>query len=186
MNGQPLPREHGGPLRLIVPHWYGMASVKWVTRIELLSRPFRGPFQAKEYVYLPAPGAYDRATPVTLQKVDSVITHPAPDQRFKPGRVAVRGVAWGGGSPLARVEVSLDRGATWTEAELAGPKAHAAWRLWQYRTPSLPPGRHEVMVRATNADGEVQPATAPWNAKGYGNNAIPRVQFLVALMAHRG
>jgi DMSO/TMAO reductase YedYZ molybdopterin-dependent catalytic subunit len=183
MNGEPLPPEHGGPCRLVVPRWYGMASVKWLTRIGLLSRPFRGPFQARDYVYLPAPGAYDRATPVTLQKVDSVITQPAPDRRFKPGQVTLRGVAWGGGSPLAAVEVSLDGGATWAEAELAGPGAPAAWRLWQFVTPSLPPGSHQAMVRATNADGDVQPPAAPWNAKGYGNNAMPRVRFVVALLS---
>lgn len=180
MNGQPLPPEHGGSGRLIVPYWYGMASVKWVTRIELLSRPFQGPFQARDYVYLPSPGAYDQAVPVTFQKVDAVITHPTPGQKCKPGMVAFRGVAWGGSSPLASVEVSLDNGGTWAEAELVGPKAPAAWRLWQYVTPSLPSGGHDLVVRATNADGEVQPAVAPWNAKGYGNNARPRVHFVVS------
>lgn len=185
LNGQPLPREHGGPVRLVVPRWYGMASVKWVTRIDLLAQPFRGPFQARDYVYLPAPGAYDRAVPVTLQKVDSVITHPAQGQTFKPGRVTLRGVAWGGGSPLAGVEVSLDGGGSWAAAELVGPAAPAAWRLWQFVTPSLPPGRHMAMARATNADGDVQPAAPPWNAKGYGNNAIPQVEFVVSLLTRR-
>lgn len=185
MNGESLPHKHGGPLRLIVPDWYGMASVKWVTRIELLSEPFRGPFQVRDYVYLPAPGAYDRSVPVTLQKVDSVITHPRPGQTFKPGRVPLRGVTWGGSSPLESVEVSLDGGDTWAQAELAGPAQPAAWRLWQYATPSLPPGNYQVLVRATNTGGDVQPAEAPWNAKGYGNNAVPRVRFVVSLLGHR-
>lgn len=185
MNGQPLPFAHGGPGRLIVPHWYGMASVKWVTRIELLALPFRGPFQVRDYVYLPAPGAYNRALPVTLQKVDTVITHPTAGQTFRPGRIPLRGVAWGGSSPLASVEVSLDGGATWAGAELVGPEESAAWRLWQYFTRALPPGTHELVARATNTEGQVQPAMATWNAKGYGYNAVPRVQFTVALLAHR-
>lgn len=100
-----------------------MASVKWLTRIQLIATKFQGPFQSHEYVYLPHPNAYGQAVPVTLQKVNSVITHPVADQVLAPGPVPVRGLAWDGALPLNHVEVSLDEGRTRHQADLVGPAA---------------------------------------------------------------
>jgi len=181
MNGDPLPRAHGGPVRLVVPRWYGMASVKWLVRIEVRSKPFRGPFQIRDYVYLPEPGAYDRATPVTFGKENSVITSPAPRTVVRPGRLTVRGLAWGGRAPLRQVETSLDGGNRWVEARLVGPAAPEAWRLWDFQIDNVPPGEYRVLARATNEAGESQPMKAPWNAKGYGNNAVAEASVTVTL-----
>ncbi len=179
MNGEPLPQRHGAPLRLVVPTWYAMASVKWLTRIELLTRPFRGPFQVRDYVYIPSPGAYDRSVPVTWQRVNSTITQPVDGARVQPGPLTVRGVAWAGNAPPERVEVSLNGGRSWTCAELIDPALPAVWRLWHWVSPPLSPGVYQILVRATDAAGETQPRRAAWNAKGYGNNSMIPLTIIV-------
>lgn len=179
MNGEALPEKHGAPLRLVVPGWYAMASVKWLTAIEVRREPFRGPFKVRDYVYLPRPGAYGEAVPVTAQRVNGAISQPVTGARLRPGRLAVRGVAWGGTQPLRRVEVSLDGGRRWAEAAWAGPSGPNTWRLWHYQTPALRPGRYLIAARAIDAEGRTQPSRAPWNAKGYGNNQIVPVAVTV-------
>ncbi|MFZ5824949.1 MAG: sulfite oxidase [Bacillota bacterium] len=181
MNGQPLPFKHGAPLRLVVPGWYAMASVKWLTQIEVRREPFRGPFQVRDYVYLPRPGAYERAVPVTTQKVNSAIAHPREQVRLGPGPLVIRGAAWGGAQPLQRVEVSIDGGKRWVEARWVGPALRHSWRLWEVHTPPLRPGRYRILARAVDREGQTQPASAPWNAKGYGNNEMVPVSVTVAL-----
>jgi sulfite oxidase len=185
MNGEPLAHEHGGPLRLVVPGWYAMASVKWVTRVEVRVRPFRGPFQVRDYVYLPAPGAYDRAMPVTVARVNSVISTPANNSLVGPGQLVVRGLAWSGAAPLAGVMLSADGGQNWQPADLAGPEAPHAWRQWYCTLPELRPGEYQLMARARDAAGHEQPARAPWNAKGYGNNQVAVIRITVTRSPHR-
>ena len=180
MNGEPLPEAHGGPLRLAVPGWYGMAWVKWLTRLEVRTRPFRGPFQVRDYVYLPEPGAYDRAEPVTESRVNSAIAWPADQAVVPPGDLVVRGFAWGP-APVTRVDVSMDGGRTWTGATLVEPVARHAWRLWHCVIPDVRPGRYRILARAADAAGHLQPAGAPWNAKGYGNNQISFVSITVSV-----
>lgn len=172
MNGEPLPHKHGGPLRLVVPGWYGMASVKWLRHIEVRTEPFRGPFQVLDYVYLPAPGAYDRAVPVARVRVNSAIALPAEGARVSPGDLVVRGFAWSGAGPVRTVDVSLDGGVTWLPAQLAEPVARHAWSAWSAIIPAVRPGEYRVMARATDQAGNTQPPEAAWNAKGYGNNQI--------------
>lgn len=186
MNGEPVPHEHGGPLRLVVPGWYAMASVKWLGRVEVRSRPFRGPFQVRDYVYLPAPGAYDQAVPVTVGKVNSAITYPADGSAVKPGRLVIRGLAWSGAAPVTGVAVSLDGGSTWEPAELAGPEAPHAWRQWHREIEGLRPGEYRILARARDAEGREQPERAPWNAKGYGNNQFAAVRVRVSLSPGAG
>ena len=106
MNGEPLPVQHGYPLRLVVPGWYAVASVKWLTDIEVIDHPFEGHYQHRQ-----VPGRMEAAgktvrEPVTLQRVRALITEPAPFTVVPPGEPAVRGVAWSGAAPIARVEVS--------------------------------------------------------------------------------
>jgi DMSO/TMAO reductase YedYZ molybdopterin-dependent catalytic subunit len=179
MNGEPLAAEHGFPLRLVVPGWYGMASVKWLVEVRLIAERFRGYFQAEHYVYVGEAGTPD-GTPVTRARVRSLIAAPADGAALPPGPVELRGTAWSGAAPVARVEVSADRGATWADAELEpapSPYAAAPWRLaW------LPPapGEYLLMTRATDAEGNTQPAAPVANAQGYGNNCIQRVRVSVA------
>jgi DMSO/TMAO reductase YedYZ molybdopterin-dependent catalytic subunit len=172
MNGEPLPPRHGAPLRLVVPGWYAMAAVKWLTRIEVRTEPFSGPFQSRDYVYLPQPG-----TPVTVQKVNAAIAQPTEGAQVPPGPLTIRGAAWGGAQ---RVDVSIDGGWRWQQADWAGPALPHAWRLWQTVTPPLRPGRYVLAARAAGPDQKTQPLAAPWNAKGYGNNAIVPVRITVA------
>lgn len=179
MNGDPLPHVHGGAVRLVVPGWYGVASVKWLQQITVSRTPNTGPFQTRDYVYLPALGAYDAAVPFTETKVQSIILSPSPGARLPAGRHTVQGRAWAGESPLVRVDISLDEGATWLPAELLPPtQERYAWHIWQASV-DVPTGTRSILSRATDATGESQPMQAPWNAKGYGNNSVARVDVTV-------
>jgi DMSO/TMAO reductase YedYZ molybdopterin-dependent catalytic subunit/rhodanese-related sulfurtransferase len=110
MNGEPLPLEHGYPLRLIVPGWYAVASVKWLTEIEVIGSPFTGFFQAKRYVYETQRNGSVAREPVRLQQVRSVITQPSAGQQVTAGDLLVRGVAWSGAAPIDIAEVSVGSG----------------------------------------------------------------------------
>lgn len=169
MNGRPLPPDHGFPVRLIVPGWYAVASVKWLTEIEATDRPFEGHFQTDRYVY----EWPDRREPVTHMKVRSLITHPEDGASVKAGRLVIRGLAWSGAAAVSRVEVSLG-GGRWTEAALRGTHRHA-WRQWELTAQVERPGRLTIRSRATDAGGHTQPEHAEWNRLGYGNNSIQTV-----------
>lgn len=175
MNGRPLPREHGAPARLVVPGWYGMASVKWVARIAALTRPFDGWFQAERYVYVEG----RERRPVDVMRVKSMIVAPEHGTGVRGGDVTVWGWAWSGAAPIARVDLSVDGGA-WQEARLDAPLAPHAWRRFALDVELTAPGRHTVRARARDAAGGVQPFVAPWNEHGYGNNAIAPVSFYVS------
>jgi DMSO/TMAO reductase YedYZ molybdopterin-dependent catalytic subunit len=140
MNGEALPLQHGYPVRLVVPSWYGVASVKWLTAIELAGRPFHGYFQTGKYRYEAdgTPGA-----PVTLQRVRAVITVPGEGQELPPGQITVRGVAWSGAAPIARVEVSINEG-PWLEARLIGDRHRHSWQSWELRTSMARPGENTI------------------------------------------
>jgi DMSO/TMAO reductase YedYZ molybdopterin-dependent catalytic subunit len=172
MNGAPLTRDHGFPLRLVVPGWYAVASVKWLTDIELVERPFTGHFQLDRYVYL-QDGAI--VAPVSTMRVRSLITSHADAQSVRAGGTRIEGVAWSGAHAIARVDVSVDDG-EWIEARLDGT-SHAGEMIGWASDLTLSAGAHRVRARATDASGETQPARADWNELGYGNNAIQEVQL---------
>jgi len=170
MNGQQLPKRHGYPLRLIVPGWYGVASVKWLTGIELTGHPFDGHFQVDRY--------HIDGQPVTLQAVRSVITEPRPGEALEPGDVVVRGLAWSGAAPITRVEVSIgDR--AWQSATVAGAQHPHGWQSWQLRARLAEPGRIAVRARAIDAAGRTQPGRPVWNPFGYAANPIHQVMVSV-------
>ncbi|MCL4768700.1 MAG: sulfite oxidase [Hyphomicrobiaceae bacterium] len=181
MNGRPLLPQHGFPLRLIVPGWYGMASVKWLSRIEVLDRPFDGFQQVGTYIYRRQRD--DAGVPVTHMRVKSLMVPPGiPDwytrrRLLEHGPVELRGRAWsGGGVPVANVEVGVD--GEWQEATLDPDAGNYAWRGWRF-TWDATPGEHELVCRATDAAGQVQPLEAPWDSGGFGNNAVHRVAVTV-------
>ncbi len=179
MNGEPLPPQHGHPLRLVVPGWYGVASVKWLTEIRVLDAPFEGFFQRERYVYRGEEGMED-GTPVTSMRVRALVARPGEGERIRVGApTEVRGTAWSGDAPVQRVEVSVDGGATWRDARLGqaeGPYACVPWSLaW---SPARP-GACEIVARATDGDGNVQPLESVWNELGYGNNVVHRVMVEV-------
>lgn len=170
MNGAPLPRAHGAPVRLLVPGWYGMASVKWVSRIEALTEPFDGYYQRERYIY--DTGAGRQPEPVTRMRVKSLITGPAEGERVKPGPVVVQGVAWSGDRRVVQVEVAVDGGENWKPATLLEVPRPSSWVRWAFTWDDAKPGRHTLRARATDEAGETQPEVAQWNRLGYGNNAV--------------
>jgi DMSO/TMAO reductase YedYZ molybdopterin-dependent catalytic subunit len=179
MNGEPLPPRHGHPLRLVVPGWYGVASVKWLTEIRVLDTPFDGFFQRERYVYRGEAGMAD-GTPVTRMRVRALVAQPAEGDRL-PNAVAadVRGTAWSGEAPVRRVEVSFDGGATWGDARLGRAESPYAAVPWSVAWTPARPGRYELLARATDEAGNVQPLDPVWNELGYGNNVVHRVNLEV-------
>lgn len=170
MNGAPLPPEHGAPVRLVVPGWYGMASVKWVTRVEVVTRPFDGYFQRERYVY----DLGNVVEPVTRMRVKSMITSPAAGAIVSAGPVEVRGWAWSGNGEIAGVEVSSSESGRWVEAELCRGASDHEWTGWHVSL-DLARGRHILRSRARDSSGASQPEVPPWNRLGYGNNAMRQV-----------
>ena len=175
MNGVPLPQMHGYPVRAIVPAWYAVASVKWLTEIEVTDHPFDGYFQVQRYVYERSGGS----EPVKYQKVRSLITDPEDGGAIAGGKVTIRGLAWSGRFPLGQVHVSIDRG-EWLQATLQGLPDRYAWRLWQLETRIERRGEIEIRARATDINRESQPEQADLNRLGYGNNAIQTVTVTVS------
>jgi len=178
MNGEPLPRQHGYPLRLIVPGWYGVASVKWLTTIEAIKTPFSGYFQTEKYVYEWERGGPVVREPVNRLRVRALITEPGPDQAVDAGDLVVRGMAWSGAAPIARVEVRVGGGA-WREARLLGSPSRDRWQPWVLIASVADPGRTTVAARATDLAGRTQPKRPEWNRLGYGSNAIQEVAIHV-------
>ena len=167
MNGEPLTTMHGAPVRLIVPGWYGMASVKWVTSIDAVREPFTGYFQQQRYVYDEPSGV----VPVTRMRVKSIITSPADNGRS--GReIVVRGWAWSGYGAITRVEIGLDGGNSWQDATIGTPDSAHAWTPWECVMQAARIGRVSLRSRATDASGATQPDAIIWNRLGYGNNAV--------------
>src|SRR3954464_6874237 len=169
MNGEPLGPDHGAPFRLIVPHWYAVASVKWLTRIDVLTEPYAGEFQTGHYMYEWPDRAPEK---VDLMRVRARITAPAPASVLDAGTCTVRGKAWSGTGPVTRVEISLTGEGDWSEAQLQQPAGPYSWQDWSFDWDATAVGRHTLRARATDAAGNVQPEVPPWNRLGYGNNAI--------------
>ena len=179
MNGESLPILHGYPLRLIVPSWYAVASVKWLTEIEVLDRPLAAYYQTTKYWYEWQQHGDVVREPVTLQRVRSLITEPTPNQRVACGELRVRGVAWSGAAPIARVEVTVGDG-PWHEARLIGERKRHSWQWWELTARIQEAGEQMLRARATDLAGRTQPERPEWNRLGYGNNAIHAVPVTVA------
>ncbi|NDL56363.1 sulfite oxidase [Phytoactinopolyspora mesophila] len=183
VNGQPLPPQHGAPVRLIVPGWYGMTQVKWLVRIDVIDTAFTG-FQ-NAHAYRLKQAADDEGVPVTRIEPRALVRPPGfPDFQTRV-RIVDRGVheltgrAWSGHAPVTRVEVSADAGQTWADAVLGPDPEPYAWRAWRWTWEAGEPGRHTLCARATDAAGNVQPVEEPWNVQGMANNVIHRVPVLV-------
>lgn len=175
MNGAPLPREHGAPVRAVVPGWYAMDSVKWIVAIEVVAEPFRGAYQELDYRWQPA-GTDGIGTRIDAMPAHALFVTLADGDRFAPGLHEVEGIAWGG-EGIAVVDVRVGTG-PWEPAKIIaghGPYERVRWRA----TIELVPGRYDVAVRATDVRGRVQPPAPTWNRRGYVNNSIQHVVVTV-------
>jgi sulfane dehydrogenase subunit SoxC len=182
LNGVALPPQHGFPLRLLVPGWYGMTSVKWLERITLVDEPFTGYQQAQAYRLrrqADEPGEpITRIEPRSLMAPPGVPEFVSRERFLTAGPVVLEGRAWSGWGPIERVEVSADGGETWADAELGTAPGPWAWRRWTFGWEATP-GRHELCTRATDATGRRQPDGARWNLGGYCNTDVQRVTVIV-------
>ena len=181
MNGRALEPQHGFPLRLVVPGWYGMTSVKWLTRIEALTEPFRGHHQAVAYHVQRSeddvPGApVSRIHPRALMIPPGFPDFPERRRYVDRGPQTIRGRAWSGLAPIGRVEIGID--GQWSEATLDEPLGEWAWRGWTFQWQAMP-GEHVLECRATDAKGNAQPSDRPWNVQGMANNQVQEVRVTV-------
>jgi DMSO/TMAO reductase YedYZ molybdopterin-dependent catalytic subunit len=184
MNGAPLPPQHGYPVRLVVPGWYGMASVKWLTSIEAVGAPFQGHQQAVAYRLSHAAG--EAGEPVTRILPRALMVPPGiPDffdrrRTVDLGECRLEGRAWSGHAEVTSVEVSLDGGESWNEAAIERDvDSRWAWRRWTYLWEPELAGEYELCCRARDAAGNTQPDTVIPNLGGYCNNAVQRVAVTV-------
>jgi DMSO/TMAO reductase YedYZ molybdopterin-dependent catalytic subunit len=165
MNGEPLQPNHGFPLRLLVPGWYGVANVKWLHRIEVLNHPFHGYFQSTKYTV--ADPSSTRRHIVRGGLIKSEILGPGPGRLLVPGPVRISGLAWSGEKPVALVEVSTDGGRQFSPATLIGPQAPYSWVMWEYHWEAARPGSYKLLSRAVSQDGMVQPREHETHYEGY-------------------
>ena len=183
MNGVPLEPQHGAPMRLVVPGWYGMAHVKWLRGIVAVDQPFDGYHQNVAYRY--SQTRSEPGEPVTLMRVRSLLTPPGlPDfltrtRVVRRGMVELHGRAWSGRAAITRVEVSADGGATWFAATIEPAPGPHCWSVWRAQWHADAPGDHLLLCRATDASGAVQPVEQFWTARGMGNNMAQRVAVRV-------
>ncbi len=175
MNGEALPIVHGYPLRVIVPGWYAVASVKWLTEIEVISGPFSGHYQTETYFFEWQRGEQAVRDPISLQRVRSLITEPEPDSEVEQGELPIRGVTWSGAAPIARVEVRIG-GGPWQDARLLGERKRHSWQGWELIARIEHRGSTVISARATDMASRTQPDSPEWNRLGYGNNAIQKVR----------
>jgi DMSO/TMAO reductase YedYZ molybdopterin-dependent catalytic subunit len=180
MNGRPLEPQHGFPLRLIVPGWYGMTQVKWLSRIDAVSAAFDGYQQRVAYLY--KRDADDPGEPVTRMRPRALLVPPGfPDYLTRRrildrGRIAVHGRAWSGQGSISRVEFCVDD--RWIDAALGKASGLFSWCAWSVEWDASP-GEHVLSCRATDSAGNVQPTDPPWNFQGMGNNLAQEVSVTV-------
>ena len=183
LNGVPLPPQHGFPLRLVVPGWYGMTNVKWLERITLVDRPFDGYQQRTSYRFRQQED--EEGDPVTRMEPRALMVPPGLPDFLSRERVVdlgpcrLEGRAWSGWGPIAAVEISADGGETWAAATLGRADSRWSWTPWSSTWEPESPGRYELLCRARDETGKEQPVDPPWNLGGYANNAAQRVVVTV-------
>ena len=181
MNGAPLPPQHGYPVRLVVPGWYGMAHVKWLTGITVVAGPFDG-FQMQAYRLRQRPD--EEGVPLTRMEPRALVRPPGfPDfmsrtRIVRASPTILDGRAWSGWAPVTAVEVSVDGGGSWAAAELEAASGHSRWARWTWPWDATT-GRYRLAARAQDASGRSQPVDPPWNRGGFANNTVQRVPVLV-------
>lgn len=182
MNGEPLPLEHGFPLRALALGWTGANCVKWLQKITVLNAPVEGFFMDRVYRIFQKGEDPSTGKVITRISVKSIITQPLTREQIPQGVVPVRGAAYAGETGIEKVEVSLDHGRTWERAKLIGLNVPYAWRHWEYLWQADKKGHHTIMSRATATDGSCQPDTADWNVLGYCNTGVEEHAVTVEIL----
>ena len=187
MNGQALPRAHGGPVRVVVPGYIGARSVKWVTAVTVQAVPSQNYFQALDYRILPPEADANTVGPgegisLSTLELNCDILVPTDGDQVPPGALTIRGYGIAGdGHSVERVDVSLDAGRSWRQADLHRAPSQWAWRPWSL-TVDVKPGPLSIIARAWDDTGMLQPESAEslWNPRGYGNDAWARIEVTIA------
>lgn len=185
MNGLPLSLHHGYPARTITPGWVGSASCKWLTEITVLDKPAEGNFMNPGYRFPDHPGKPgepinpEETHSLTALVVKSLIAAPTDGAKLHGRLHTIQGVTWAGEADVTKVEISIDGGASWNDAQLGKDYARYSWRLWTYKWKVVTSGAYVILSRATDSQGRTQPASAVWNPSGYLYNAYDRVNVYV-------
>jgi len=172
MNGEPLPLEHGFPLRALALGWTGANCVKWLSKITVLSSPVESFFMDRVYRIFQKGEDPSSGEVITGISIKSITTQPLKDEQIPLGLIPIRGAAYAGEDGVKLVEVSVDNGQTWKPATFIGLNVSYAWRHWEYLWQAESKGTSTIMTRATSTSGEQQPTSAAWNVLGYCNNGI--------------
>ncbi len=172
MNGEPLPLKHGYPLRALALGWYGANSVKWLHKITVMDKPYKGFFMDNVYRVFKKGEKPESGSVVKGIKVKSIITKPLNGETLPSGLINIIGAAYAGEADVISVEVSVDGGKIWAPASFIGPSEPYSWRIWQYLWEVKEKGDYTIMSRAEDSSGRKQPLHADWNVLGYGNNGI--------------
>lgn len=191
MNGEPIPAVHGGPVRLIIPGFYGNMNVKFLTNLLFMSQQSPSIYQSVGYRFPNKPVTpetfkandynLENSRPTYGHQIKSAIFSPLPEDKAKPGDVEITGIAFNDGtSKINKVEVSTDGGKTWKEATIKEGKSPWAWQHWSLKT-KLGNGKHTLVSRAFDAKGESQPVDGltRWNPRGYEWNGADRFEVTV-------
>jgi sulfane dehydrogenase subunit SoxC len=176
MNGAPLLPSHGGPVRLLVPRWAGIASTKWLSKLTVLPNPFDGAYNTTSYVIFTEQG--EGLFPVREMPVKSLIASPIEGSVLAAGPQMLHGFAWSGYGGITRVEISADDGRSWEEADLVRSAGRLAWTRFEYRWDAVP-GTIKLLSRATDERTLTQPLKPLWNFKGYQMNGVQGVTVTV-------
>jgi DMSO/TMAO reductase YedYZ molybdopterin-dependent catalytic subunit len=173
MNDEPLTAEHGYPLRAVVPGWFGMAWVKWLTAIKIVDRPFLGYWQGRDYFRWDRSLGEPNLVPLAAMEVKAQIARPVQGATLSVGaRTRIFGAAWSGEAPIREVQVSTNENTGWRQAQLLAPETPRAWRLWEYLWTPREPGRYRLRCRAIDADGATQPDDQQSDRESYAANWI--------------
>jgi DMSO/TMAO reductase YedYZ molybdopterin-dependent catalytic subunit len=181
MNGVELPPAHGFPLRAVVPGWFGMASIKWLKRLVVTTRPFGGFFQTIDYSYFRVSRGLANVAPLTETQVKAQIARPSAGEVVTAGAAyRVHGAAWTGESEVTRVEISTDGGGTWHQAWLLDKAIRNSWRFWEYTwTVPRTAGAVKLVARATDARGQSQPLQRDPDRRNYMINHVLPIEVVV-------
>ena len=179
-NDRPLSYKQGYPFRLIVPNWYAMASVKWLSKIKVIDDAYKGPFQTDDYVYYLHKNHDRDKFPVTTLNVNSIIQQPIHLSILNTGVHEINGIAWTGHGRITELQLSFDKGKTWKYATIHSLlNQDYAWSSWSYIWRVEEKGEYTIYSRAKDSSGHIQPLIPFWNRKGYGYNAVSKVTVKV-------